>query len=211
MLKRTSRNLEKVIQEWRKKPSSLLVLTGRRKTGKDVLVEYVMRKYPIFKHYRIAEAPNLIAQTLELPLDRKIQQALFGVNKILYPILGELAFKRRVAKILDREKPKFAIVEAVRLKEEYDEFVVKRGGILIGITADDKIRHARGRKDAKTSLEKRDEKEMTFGEFMDREKVTIERDIDWIVKHADFIIENSYTDKRKYYEAVDKIFKLLGF
>ena len=205
------KNLEKIIQEWRKKPVSLLVLTGRRKTGKDVLAEYIMKKYPIFKHYRIAEAPNLIAKILELPLDRKIQHALFGVNKILYPILGELAFKRRVAKILDREKPKFAIVEAVRLPEEYEEFVVKRGGILIGITADDKIRHARGAEDAKKSLEKRDEGKMTFEEFMEREKVVIEKDIDWIVKRAHFVIENNYADKEKYYQVIDGIMKTLGF
>ena len=205
------KNLEKTIQEWRKKPVSLLVLTGRRKTGKDVLAEYIMKKYPIFKHYRIAEAPNLIAKILELPLDRKIQHALFGVNKILYPILGELAFKRRVAKILDREKPKFAIVEAVRLPEEYEEFVVKRGGILIGIAADDKIRYARGVGDAKKSLEKRDEGKMTFEEFMEREKVVIEKDIDWIVKRAHFVIENNYADKEKYYQVIDGIMKTLGF
>lgn len=210
MLKRISQNLTKTIRGWRKKPVSLLVLTGQRKTGKDVFVHYVMKKYPVFKHYRIAEAPNLIAKILELSLDRKIQHALFGVNKLLYPILGELAFKRRIAIILDREKPKFAIVEAVRLEEEYEEFVVKRGGILVGIVTDDKIRYARGLEDAKKSLEKRDEGKMTFKEFMDREKVPIEKEIDWVVKRAHFVIENNYTDEKMYHQAIDKIMKLLG-
>ena len=82
--------------------------------------------------------------------------------------------------------------------------------ILIGITADDKMRHARGVEDAKKSLEKRDEGKMTFEEFMEREKVVIEKDIDWIVKRAHFIIENNYADKRKYYQAIDEIMKLLG-
>ena len=207
----TSRNLKKIIQEWHKRSMSLLVLTGRRKTGKDVLLDHIMKKYLVFKHYRIAEAPNLIAKILELPLDRKIQHALFGVNKLLYPILGELAFKRRVAQILDREKPKFAIVETIRLKEEYEEFVIKRGGILIGVVADDKMRYKRAVQDAKNSLEKKDEGKMTYTEFMELEKMPVEKDIDWVVGRAHFIIENNYTDKKKYHQEIDKIMKVLGF
>src|SRR3989338_3988979 len=125
--------LKRAVADWRRQKVRLIVVAGRRKSGKDVFVDYVMRHYSGFKHYRIAEAPILIARILELPPDRKVQQALFGVNKLLYPLLGESAYKRRIARMLDREKPRFAIVEAVRTKEEFTEFVVKRKGILIGV------------------------------------------------------------------------------
>lgn len=199
------------IKNWRRQKVRLLVLTGRRKSGKDVFAEYVMKNYPGFKHYRIAEAPTLIAKILELPADRKIQQALFGVNKLLYPLLGELAFKRRVARRIDREKPRLALVEAIRPKEEYEEFVVKRGGILIGVVANDKIRYKRAVRDSKNAKEKRDEGKMSFKEFMTREGVDIERDIDWIVRRAHFVIENNYKNRALFCREIDKVMATLGF
>src|SRR3989338_1302717 len=139
----TGKSLQKRIALWKRQKTRLLVLAGKRKAGKDVFIEHVMRNYPGFKHYRFAQAPDLIAKILELPIERRIQQALFGVNALLYPMLGEAAYKRRVAKLVDREKPKLAIIESARTKEEYEEFVIKRKGILIGFKADDKIRYER--------------------------------------------------------------------
>ncbi len=195
----------------RRQKALLLAVAGKRKTGKDVLVDYVMKNYPGFKHYRIAEAPTLIAKILELPPDRRVQQALFGVNKLLYPILGESVYKRRVAKLLDREKPKRAIVEAIRTKEEYEEFVVRRGGVLIGVTADDRLRYRRALRDASTAKrgEKRDEGRMTFKQFMARENLDIERDIDWIIKRAHFILVNNHKNKKPFYGAVEDLMRKL--
>lgn len=206
-----SRKLKRALARWKKQKTRLLVVAGRRKSGKDVLVERVMRSYRGFKHYRLAEAPVLIAKILELPPDRRIQQALFGLNKLLYPVLGELAYKRRVARLLDREKPKYAIVEAIRPKEEYQEFVVKRKGILVGVRADDRIRYERALKDAQRSQEKRDEGKMSFKKFMKRENVEIERDIDWIVRRAHFVLENNYPTRAAFYKEVDGVMSLLGF
>ena len=189
----------------------LLVVAGRRKSGKDVLVDYIMKHYRGFTHYRIAEAPVLIAKILELPPDRKVQQALFGVNELLRPLLGESVYKRRVARLLDRERPRNALVEAIRPKEEYEEFVVKREGILIGVTAPDRMRYARALRDAKHSAEKRDEGNMTFREFMAHERVPIERDIDWIVARAHFILENNYTRHMPFHRLVDAVMQELGF
>lgn len=201
----------KIPPYWKRQKIRLLVLAGRRKSGKDVFVEYVMKNYSGFKHYRIAEAPTLIAKILELPADRKIQQALFGVNKLLYPLLGELAFKRRIARRIDHEKPRLAIVEAIRPKEEYEEFVARRGGILIGVVADDKIRYERAIRDSKNAREKRDEGKMSFKEFMARENAEIERDIDWIIRRAHFVIENNYKNRALFCREIDKIMLGLGF
>ncbi|MBI2640227.1 MAG: hypothetical protein HYW90_05070 [Candidatus Sungbacteria bacterium] len=205
--------LKKVIARWKKQKVRLIVVAGRRKSGKDVFVDYVMRHYPGFKHYRIAEAPVLIEKILGLPSDRKITQALFGVNKLLYPILGESAYKRRVARLLDREKPKLAIIEAARTKEEFEEFVRARKGILIGVVADDRFRYERAVKDARSAVrgEKRDEKDMSFGEFMKREKLDVERDIDWIVKRSHFVLSNTGRIKQPFFKKVDAIMSLMGF
>ena len=136
--------------------------------------------------------------------------ALFGVNKLLHPLLGESAYKRRVAKILDRERPRLAIVEAVRTKEEYEEFVVKRKGILVGTKADDLVRYGRSLADAK-KREKQDESKMSFQEFMARERHPTEREIDWITNRAHFILDNSHDKKTPFYGAIDKIMRRLGF
>lgn len=199
------------IENWRRQKVRLLVLVGRRKSGKDVFIEYVMRNYAGFKHYRFAEAPVAIARLLGIEPTRRVQQALFGVNKLLRPVLGESAYKRRVAKLIDREKPKLAIVESARTKEEYEEFVTKRAGLLIGVFAPDRLRYERALKDAKHNREKRDEGKMSFGEFVSRENLVIERDIDWIVRRAHFVIENNNKNRAPFYREIDKVMAALGF
>lgn len=204
-------NLQKVISRWKKQKTRLLVVVAKRKSGKDVFISYVMKNYPGFKHYRFADAPDLIADILELPIERRIQQALFKVNKLLYPILGESAYKRRVAKRVDREKPKLAIIESARTKEEYREFVLKRGGFLVGFRADDKIRYQRALSDAGRKRRKQDEDRMSFKQFMDKERPLIERDIDWIVKRAHIVIENNFSTAKPFYLLIDQVMRKLGF
>lgn len=211
MQERSNIIARKVPSSWKRQKTRLLVLAGRRKTGKDVFLDYIMKNYGGFRHYRIADTPALIAKILELPADRRVYHALFGVNKILYPILGESAYKRRVAIILDRERPKLAIVEAARTKEEYREFVKKRNGVLIGVVADDRVRYKRALQDAKVSRDKRDEGKMSFQKFMAKERSPIEREIDWIVKRAHFVLDNSHNKKAPFYGAIDGVMRQLGF
>lgn len=203
--------VRKLPSSWKRQKTRLLVLAGRRKTGKDVFLDYVMESYKGFRHYRIADTPALIAKILELPADRRVYHALFGVNTLLYPILGESAYKRRVAIMLDRERPRLAIVEAARTKEEYREFVEKRKGILIGVVADDRVRYERALQDAKVSQDKRDEGKMTFRQFMAKEHSPIEREIDWIINRAHFVVNNSHYKKVPFYGAIDEVMKRLGF
>lgn len=203
--------MRKLPSSWKRQKTRLLVLAGRRKTGKDVFLDYVMESYKGFRHYRIADTPALIAKILELPADRRVYHALFGVNAILHPILGESAYKRRVAIMLDRERPRLAIVEAVRTKEEYNEFVIKRKGVLIGIRTDDRTRYLRAGQDSKRKHRKQDEDRMTFQEFMAKERSPVEREIDWIVRRAHFVLDNSHNKKAPFYGAIDEVMKRLGF
>lgn len=205
-----SQRLHREISRWKKEKVKIVVLAGRRKSGKDVCGEYLKRHYGGFRHVRIAETPNKIAKILGLEITRGVQQALFGVNALLYPVIGESAYKRRAALTLDREKPRRAIVEAVRTKEEYEEFVVKRKGILIGVRAKPEVRYERALVNAQIRKEKRDEAKMTFKEFMAKEKVPIERDIDWIVERAHFIVDNNSNSRRNLYRAIDTIMFRLG-
>lgn len=155
----------------------------------------------------------MVAKILGLEPDRKILHALFGVNDLLRPVLGESAYKLRVAKILDTEKPGLAIVEAVRTKEEYEEFVVKRGGILIGVMARPEIRFRRAVADAQKRLGKQDEGRTTFREFIgDTKKKTgehspVEKEISWILKKAHFVIENNFNNTGPFYKQIDRTAK----
>ena len=198
------------IKNWKKQKTRIIALAGPKKSGKDVFLNYIERHFGPIGHLRIADAPAKIAQVLELPPERKILQALFGVNAILRPVLGESAYVRRVGKILDRTRPRLAIVEAIRTKEEYEEFVVRRKGILVGIAASPDISYGRAVKDGKVRREKRDEATQTFKEFMDREKLPIEKEIAGIVNHAHFVLPNSHKQKNAFYQAIDAVMKDLG-
>ena len=205
-----SDRLKKTIAIWRRQKVKIIGVVGKRKAGKDVFVDCVMKNYRGLRHVRIADAPLLIAKILYLPADRRVYHALFGVNALLYPILKESAFKRRAAIILDREKPHQVIVEALRTKEEYREFIVKRKGILIAIAAADDIRYQRALKDAKQQGEKRDEGKMTFREFMAKEASPIEREIAYIMKKAHSTIRNDYKTHRPFHQKIREALAPLG-
>jgi hypothetical protein len=210
------KKLRAAVARWRKAKSRLIVLTGPRKAGKDKLREYLKRNYPGIRDLRIAEAAAKIARVLELEPERKVFHALFGVNKILYPIIGQSAYARRVGRILDREKPKLAVVQAVRTHEEFEEFVLNRGGILIGVWADPLVRYSRAVADAKKNTEKRDEGQISFREFLgDPKKETgdynpIEREIGRMMKKAHFVVNNNYRTPSLFYRDIDKIMDFLG-
>src|SRR3989344_1168830 len=214
-MKSSKKVIHKISREGKRKKARpetrLMVVAGRKKSGKDVLVDYIMKNYRGFRHYRIAEAPVLIAKILELPPDRATLHKLFEINALLRPVLGKSAYMRRVSILLEREKPKFAIVEAIRTKEEYEEFVVNRRGILMGVMADGKIRYERALQDSRTQKEKRDEGKMTFKEFMQKENSPIERDADWIVKRAHFVLENNFKTKIPFEREIDNVMVKLGF
>lgn len=211
----TKSQLQKTIARAKRSRVCIITVAGRRKAGKSIFVEYLKTQYPGFRHVRIADAPLAVTKVLGLPPDRQIYQALFGINTLLFPILKESVFKRRAAEILDREKPKHAIVEALRTEEEYQEFVAKRGGILVGINAHPKIRYQRTLSDARQSKEKQDEAALSFKEFIgDPHKKTgeyrpIERGVGRIIKRSHFILENNST-KTDFYGEIDEVMRFLG-
>lgn len=210
------KKLTKAIARWKRQRIKIIAVTGARKSGKDVLVGYLKRCYGPFRHVRIAQAPLLIARILDLPPDRRIYHALFGMNALFYPLLGEAVFKRRAARIIDKEKPPRVIVEALRTEEEYQEFVVKRRGILIGVEADPKIRFQRVIFDAKRMKAKRDEAKLSFRKFIGDWKkgtgefVPGERETSRIVQRAHFVITNNYRTRKPFYREVDQLMHILS-
>jgi hypothetical protein len=209
--------LDEAIDYWQEQPTRIILLAGRRGTGKDEVQDYLLAHYPHMPIYRIADGPTGVANFLRIEPTRAVQHALFGLNKLLYPILGESAYKRLVAMRLDEDQPAHAIVAALRTEEEYKEFVVKRKGILIGLCALPKVRFGRTRIRAQMgSLEKNDEGTFTFEEFMgNQEKQTgeyhpIEREIDLIVDRAHFIIENNFDKLEPFHAELANVTNKLG-
>lgn len=209
-----SRELQTALYRWRRRKNRLLLISGQKKAGKTTLLKYLKRHYGDFLHIRFADAPMKIAKILEIPPDRRVFHALFGVNALLRPILGESAYKRRVARILDRTNPPLALIEAIRTDEEFQEFFVKRGGIQLGVAADLKVRFKRILADALG--EKKDEAEFTYEQFVgDPEKQTgeyhpIEREIAGIVARSHFILDNNSDNPRDLYRQIDEVMKQLG-
>lgn len=209
--------LDEAISYWQEQSTKIILLAGRRGTGKDEVQKYILARYPHMPTYRIADGPTGVANFLRIEPTRAVQHALFGVNKLLYQILGESAYKRLVTMRLDEDRPAHAIVAALRTEEEYQEFVVRRRGILIGLSASPEVRFERARTRAQMGAsEKNDEGTFTFQEFMgDREKQTgeynpIEREIDLIVDRAHFIIENNFDMLDPFHAELAKAMSQLG-
>lgn len=208
--------VHRVIDDWKRQKPRLIVLTGCRKTGKDKLYQYLLKNYHGVVGYRIADAIIKIADILEIEPERRVQHALFGVNAVLRPIIGTSAYMRKVLRVLEREKPRLALIHAVRTVEEYREFVERRGGVLIGITADPLVRYRRAVADARVQSEKRDEGRMTYQEFLGnhRQKTgefhPTERRVSALVARAHFIIENNNHTPHHFYRDIDAIMGELG-
>lgn len=198
-----------MLEQWRARTPRLLVIAGLRKAGKTVAISYILKNFQPLSHIRIADAPFRIAEILKIQPSREVYHALFYINELLRPVLGEAAFKRRAAKILDEERPPLALVDAIRTWEEYDEFVRKRGGILIGIHADDAARHRRATGEAAIG-EKEDERSMSLEEFLAKEQHPIEREIKAIVARSHILIENNHEDAPPFFDAIDLELGRLG-
>lgn len=201
--------LKETIQAWYSKDIRLLALAGKRKTGKTIFTGYLKSKYAPFLHIRIAEAPVMIAELLRLDPTREVLHALFGLNDLLRPVIGESAFKRRAAILLDESKFSLALVESIRTEEEYEEFVIKRGAILVGLYADLKTLYKRALSEMDVS-EKRDESKFSFEEFVAKENHPIEREIAGIVDRAHFKIENNHDSPEPFYAELDVVMYELG-
>lgn len=201
-----SKNISREVTRWKKQGVRIVAVAGKRKAGKSVFVEYIKNHYPQFQHLRIADAPVKIAKILGISPERRVLHALFGVNDLLRPVLGRSAYLHRVAMILDKERPRFAVVEALRTDEEYKEFVKKRGGILLAFDADAHLRHAR----AVRQHDKADERVMTLEEFIEKDHSPLEKEIFNIIKKAHVVFENNYYEKHSLYRDIDFVMRKLG-
>lgn len=212
-----SDSLQKIITAWHQQDIKVIAIAGKRRTGKDIAQDYIKGKFPRIAHYRIADAPAEIAKILRIEPSREIFHALFGVNKLLYDILGESAFKRRVSVLLREAKPPVALVAAIRTEEEFREFVTNWGGILIGLHASPEVLYERAKRAAGIGGEKSDEATFTFEVFMgDPEKGTgeyhpIEREIEGIVARAHFIVENNFSTLEPFHAEINEVMNRLGF
>ena len=198
------------LRAWQARDIKIIAIAGKRRTGKDILQNHIRGKFPTIPQYRIADAPTEIARILRIEPSREAQHALFGVNALLFGLLGESAFKRRVSLMLKEDAPPIALIAALRTEEEYYEFVTKWGGILIGLRASFETLHDRARSAARTGGEKRDEAELTFQAFMGDpvrgtgEYHPIEREIEGIVARAHIIIENNFDTLEPFHAKIDE-------
>lgn len=201
---------------WHAQKIKIIGIAGKRRTGKDAFLACLEAEYSGITYYRIAEAPVEIAKILRLPPDREILDTLFGVNALLRPIIGESAYKRRVAKLIEEERPACALVAALRTEEEYEEFIVKRGGILIGLRASLEVRFKRTQSAAGSQNEKSDEATIPLDRFKgDPEKGTgeyhlIQREIDSVVDRSHFVIQNDFDTLPPFHEAIRDVLSALG-
>ena len=179
----------------------VLGITGRRGAGKDTVAEYFSKKYgfKVLTFTNDVLAPMLRSMGKRVTRENLIELAMdmrktLGGNAALVPTLCER---------IGREG--FWVVSGIRFPEEVKYFKYNFGDDfkLISVKCATKKRYERLRKRGTKG-----EKNMSYREFLEIERKPTERQIDRVMKMADFSLSNNKT-RRDLYRQIDKIYKKL--
>jgi len=179
----------------------ILGLVGETGSGKDTFCQRVKKivKEPVFC-FRFSDPLSEILKIIFPEVKKEDQQWL---GKILRERYGNDILAKALAKKIEHIKEGLIILNGIRYWEEF-KIIKKKGGKIIYITADPKIRWQR--------LRKRGEKKDDFSPyktFLKKEKAKTEILIPEIGERADFKIVNSGSHK-DFYKEIGNIIKRIN-
>lgn len=176
----------------------IIGITGTLGAGKGTVVEYLVKNKG-FKHYSVRDLLIEEIKKRNLPINRDSMakvandlRAKFGPTYIT-KVLFEKAQK-------DNQN---SIIESIRNPSEL-EFIKSSGGIMLAVTADQKVRYER----IKQRLSEKDN--VTFEEFKiqeDREMNNTDpnsQNLSKCIAHSDFLINND-KNLENLYDQIEKI------
>lgn len=178
----------------------IIGLTGKRGTGKDTIANYLVEKhgFRMLDFTRDVLAPILEKEGKPVTRDNLIELAMEGRKKAHNGIWAE----KLCDVIKDNED---YTISGIRFVEEVEVFKKRFGYdfVLFSVVADDNTRYERCRKRGTKG-----EGEMSFGQYMEREKRPTEVAILRTLELADYAIDNNGTPEQLFQE-VGRIIKLL--
>jgi len=178
----------------------IIGLTGKRGTGKDTIANYLVEKmgFIMLDFTRDVLAPILEKQGKPVTRDNLIDLAMDGRRKAHNGIWAE----KLCGTIKGNED---YTISGVRFVEEVEVFKKRFGDhfLLVSVVADDNTRYERCRKRGTKG-----EGDMSFEEYMEREKKPTEVAILKTMEMADYTVDNNSTHEHLF-EEVDRIVKLL--
>ncbi len=167
----------------------IIGLVGEKLAGKDVVAEYLEKKYGAF-YIKYSTILDEILNILDLPVSRR--------NEIDLGAGLREAFKRSVLwgavkkKVLESSAD-LKVIGSIRLEDEF-ESARSLGAKVLYVTAPIDLRYQR----ALVRREKTDDGQQTFEQFIAQEQEWTEAGIPELGKKADFRIENVGTVEELY-------------
>lgn len=187
--------------------TKIIGLVGKRASGKDVAAKYLSRKYKVNEII----LSNFIYQALDvlnIPPNRR--NIAWFIQKIRSRFGREILADSAIKKIKE-SNPKLVIVNGIRVKKEFEMFKKNFGRdfSLVTLFTNDNLRWKRViRREKKTKINKDKLKKSLKSFLVQERRIVTEKDIPYLEKHADYVVENNGTQKelfKKLDELVNKI------
>lgn len=172
-------------------------LIGEKLAGKDVVAEYLVKKYGA-EHFRTSHILNELLGTLGL---EKTRRNAIDIGIAVEKMFGQEVVGKALAKSVLESSAKIVINNGLRQPYQFEQ-AKNSGAKIIYVTAPLEIRHKR-------SLESVKDEHQDLKEFAEQEKEWIEQAIPELGKKADFRIENTGS-LEDLYNKVDEIIKQLN-
>ena len=173
----------------------LIAVTGHRLSGKSLFASYLHRKYGFvlldFTH-------NVLSPMLRKQGKKTTRENLVELAMSLRKEHGTDILAR---KLWDKASHGKHVISGIRFPEEvgYFQKMFERDFVLIAIECDPRIRYERiNRKKTK------EQKDMTYEQFMKKDKFPTEKIISKTIKLAKFTVKNT-GKKQDLYEQTDKL------
>ncbi len=165
-----------------KNEKQIIGIIGENGSGKDTFCGFFQKHLPEAEFLKFSDPLVAVLKIFFKEVSREDMQWL--ANNLRERFGGDILTKAIERKIENSEKSVF-VLNGLRVMDDY-LFLQKKGGKLVYVTADERTRWER--------LQKRNEKKddnVSFEEFLEREKDSTEKEIPEIGENAEFFIDNN--------------------
>jgi dephospho-CoA kinase len=183
----------------------ILGLVSHRGSGKDLFGQYLTENYPA----KVIVMSRYISQALELfhlpPNRHNFPWLITKIRKHF----GRGILARAAIREIGNDGYQIYLINGVRLKREVEILRENFGKrfVVVNLACDNEIRFQRIKKREKRLKVSKDNVDLSLADFVKQEKQIItEREISFIEKKADFIVENNGTQK-ELFKGIDTLIK----